>query len=151
MWSLREGRPPARDVRLPATKEYFFAWRNVFRIGVALSAGAIFLVLAGWPASVAALVVTALLCALSTTVPSPSKLAIGAMVAFPIAAASAGIVQFYVLTELQDFVRLAVAMAPVLIFGCLLSVRPQIAGIGFIMNIEFLVLLAPSNPQLTTL
>lgn len=97
--------------------------------------------------SVAALTITALLCALSTTVPSPSKLAIGAMVAFPIAAASAGFVQFYVLTESQDFVLLAIAMAPILIFGCLLSVRPQIAGIGFIMNIEFLVLLAPSNPQ----
>lgn len=146
-WSLREGRPPARDVRLPATKEFFFAWRNAFRVCIALSAGAIFLVLAGWPASVTALTVTALLCALSTTVPSPSKLAIGAMVAFPLAAASAGFVQFYVLTESQDFIRLAVAMAPLLIFGCLLSVRPQIAGIGFIMNIEFLVLLAPSNPQ----
>ena len=147
MWSLREGLPPVREVRLPATKEFSFAWRNAFRIAVALSAGAIFLVLAGWPASVAALTVTALLCALSTTVPSPSKLAIGAMVAFPIAAASAGFVQFYVLTDSQDFVRLAIAMAPILIFGCLLSVRPQIAGIGFIMNIQFLVLLGPSNPQ----
>jgi uncharacterized membrane protein YccC len=147
MWSLREGRPPARDVRLPDAKEFFFAHRNAFRIGVALSAGAIFLVLAGWPASVAALTTIALLCALSTTVPSPSKLAIGAMVAFPLAATSAGVVQFYVLTESQDFVLLAIAMAPILIFGCLLSVRPQIAGIGFIMNIEFLVLLAPSNPQ----
>jgi uncharacterized membrane protein YccC len=147
MWSLREGRPPTRDVWLPVTREFSFAWRNAFRIGVALSAGAIFLVLAGWPASAVALTVTALLCALSTTVPSPSKLAIGAMVAFPTAAASAGFVQFYVLTESQDFVLLAIAMAPLLIFGCLLSARPQIAGIGFIMNIEFLVLLAPSNPQ----
>jgi uncharacterized membrane protein YccC len=147
MWSLREGQPPARDVRLPDTKEFFFALRNAFRIGVALSAGAIFLVLAGWPASVAALVVTAILCALSSTVPSPSKFAIAAIVAFPLAATSAGIVQFYVLTESQDFVRLAVAIAPVLIFGCLLSVRPQIAGIGAIMNVQFLVLLAPSNPQ----
>jgi uncharacterized membrane protein YccC len=56
-------------------------------------------------------------------------------------------VRFYVLTESQDFVRLAFAIAPVLIFGCLLSVRPAIAGIGLIMNIIFLVLLAPSNPQ----
>ncbi|MEK1925157.1 MAG: FUSC family protein [Rhizobium giardinii] len=147
MGSLREGRPPARDVRLPHTREFSFAWRNAFRVAVALSAGALFLVLAGWPASVAALTVTALLSALSTTVPSPSKLAIGAMVAFPLAATSAGVVQFYVLTESQDFVRLAVAMAPILICGCLLSVRPQIAGIGTIMNVQFLVLLAPSNPQ----
>jgi uncharacterized membrane protein YccC len=147
MLSLREGRPPTRDVRLPATKEFSFAWRNTVRIGVALSAGAIFLVLAAWPASAAALTVTALLCALSTTMPSPSKLALGAILAFPLAATSAGFVQFYVLTESQDFFRLAIAMAPILIFGWLLSARPQIAGIGFIMNIQFLVLLAPSNPQ----
>ena len=57
------------------------------------------------------------------------------------------VVRFYVLTESQDFVRLAVAIAPVLISGCLLSVRPAIAGIGLIMNVIFLVLLAPSNPQ----
>jgi uncharacterized membrane protein YccC len=147
MSSLREGRPPARDVRLRDTKAFFFAGRNAFRVGVALSACAIFLVLAGWPASVTALTTTAILCALSTTAQIPSKLAIGAIVAFPIAAASAGFVQFYILTESQDFVRLAIAMAPILIFGCLLSVRPQIAGIGTIMNVLFLVLLAPSNPQ----
>jgi uncharacterized membrane protein YccC len=69
------------------------------------------------------------------------------MVSFVLASVSAGIVRFYVLTESQDFVRLAVAIAPVLIVGCLLSVRPAIAGIGLIMNIIFLVLLAPSNPQ----
>ncbi|UXN58621.1 FUSC family protein [Phyllobacterium zundukense] len=148
MSSLREGRPPARDVRLSDTKAFFFAGRNAFRVGVALSACAIFLVLAGWPASVAALTTTAILCGLSTTAQSPSKLAVGAIVAFPIAAASAGFVQFYILTESQDFVRLAIAMAPILIFGCLLSVRPQIAGIGTIINVLFLVLLAPSNPQL---
>jgi len=79
--------------------------------------------------------------------PSPAKFAVAAMVSFVLASVSAGIARFYVLTESQDFVRLAVATAPVLIFGCLLSVRPAIAGIGLIMNIIFLVLLAPSNPQ----
>jgi len=69
------------------------------------------------------------------------------MAAFALASVSAGVVRFYVLTESQDFVRLAVAIAPFLIFGCLLSVRPAIAGLGVIMNVIFLVLLAPSNPQ----
>src|SRR5260370_21601246 len=78
---------------------------------------------------------------------SPAKFAVAAMVSFVLASVSAGIVRFYVLTESQDFVRLAVAIAPVLIFGCLLSVRPAIAGIGLTMNNIFLVLLAPSNPQ----
>jgi hypothetical protein len=47
------------------------------------------------------------------------------MVSFALASVSADIVRFYVLTESQDFVRLAIAIAPVMIFGCLLSVRPR--------------------------
>src|SRR5882672_10260538 len=145
--SLREGLEPARDVRLPQRGEFVVALGNAARIGIALLAGATFLVFAGWPASVAALTITAILCGLSVTMPSPAKFAIAALVSFVLASVSAGIVRFYVLTESQDFVRLAVAIAPVLIFGCLLSVRPAIAGIGAIMNVIFLVLLAPSNPQ----
>jgi uncharacterized membrane protein YccC len=145
--SLREGLEPARNVRLPHRGEFAVALGNATRIGIALLAGAAFLMFAGWPASVAALTITAILCGLSVTMPSPSKFAIAAMVSFVLASVSAGIVRFYVLTESQDFVRLAVAIAPVLIFGGLLSVRPAIAGIGLITNIIFLVLLAPSNPQ----
>jgi uncharacterized membrane protein YccC len=145
--SLREGLEPARDVRLPHRGEFAVALGNAARIGIALLAGATFLVFAGWPASVAALTIIAILCGLSVTMPSPAKFAVAAMVSFVLASVSAGIMRFYVLTESQDFVRLAVAIAPVLIFGCLLSVRPAIAGIGLIMNIIFLVLLAPSNPQ----
>jgi uncharacterized membrane protein YccC len=78
--SLREGSAPARDVRLPHRKEFFFALQNAIRIGIALSAGAFFLVLAGWPASALALMITANVCALSTTMPDPSKAVVAAMV-----------------------------------------------------------------------
>jgi uncharacterized membrane protein YccC len=145
--SLRQGLEPARDIRLPQHGEFVVALGNAARIGIALLAGTAFLVFAGWPASVAALTITTILCALSTTMPSPAKFAVAAMVSFVLASVSAGIVRFYVLTESQEFVRLAIAIAPVLIFGSLLSVRPAIAGIGLIMNVIFLVLLAPSNPQ----
>jgi uncharacterized membrane protein YccC len=145
--SLREGSAPARDVRLPHRKEFFFALQNAIRIGVALSAGALFLVLAGWPASALALMITANVCALSTIMPDPSKAVVAAMVSFALAAPSAGIVHFYLLTDSQDFVRLAIAIAPMMFFGCLLSVNPKIAGIGVTMNNIFLFLFAPSNPQ----
>jgi uncharacterized membrane protein YccC len=145
--SLRHGLEPTRDVRLPQRGEFAVALGNSARIGIALLAGMIFLIFAGWPASVDALTVTAILCALSTMMPNPGKFAVAAMVSFVLASMSAGIVRFYVLTESQDFVRLVVGVAPVLIFGCLFSVRPAIAGVGFIMNIIFLVLLGPSNPQ----
>lgn len=145
--SLREGSEPARDVRLPHRKEFFFALQNAIRIGIALSAGALFLVLAGWPASALALTITAIVCALSTTMPDPSKVAAVAMASFALAALSADIVHFYLLTDSQDFIRLAIAIAPMMIFGCLFSVNPKIAGIGLMMNVIFLFLLAPSNPQ----
>src|SRR5712691_7736241 len=145
--SLREGSEPARDVRLPHRKEFFFALQNAIRIGIAVSAGALFLVLAGWPASALALMITANMCALSTTMPDPSKAVVAAMGSFALAAVSADIVHFYFLTDSQDFIRLAIAIAPTMIFGCLLSVNPKIAGIGVMINTIFLFLLAPSNPQ----
>lgn len=145
--SLREGSEPARDVRLPHRKEVVFALQNAIRIGIALSAGTLFLVLAGWPASALALMITANVCALSSTMPDPSKAVVAAMVSVALAAVSADIVHFYLLTDSQDFVRLAIAIAPVLIIGCLFSVKPKIAGIGTTMNVIFLFLLAPSNPQ----
>ena len=145
--SLREGLEPMRDVRLHRRGEFVVGLGNATRIGIALVAGTTFLVFAGWPASVAALTITAILCALSTTMPSPARFAVAAMVSFALASVSAGIIRFYVLTESQGFIRLAVAIAPVLICGCSLSARPAIAGIGLIMNVIFLVLLAPSNPQ----
>src|SRR5437667_9690848 len=145
--SLREGSAPARDVRLPHRKEFFFALQNAIRIGIALSAGAFFLVLAGWPASALALMITANVCALSTTMPDPSKAVVAAMASFVLAAVSADIIHFYFLTDSQDFIRLAIAIAPMLIFGCLLSVSPKLAGVGVTMNNIFLFLLAPSNPQ----
>jgi uncharacterized membrane protein YccC len=134
-------------VRLPHRKEFFFALQNAIRIGIAVSAGAFFLVFAGWPASSLALMITANVCALSTTMPDPSKAAVAAMVSFAFAAVSADIVHFYLLTDSQDFLRLAIAIAPVMIFGCLFSVNPKIAGVGTTMNVIFLFLLAPSNPQ----
>jgi uncharacterized membrane protein YccC len=94
-----------------------------------------------------ALTITAIVCALSTTMPDPSKVVVAAMVSFAFAAASADIVHFYFLTDSQDFIGLAIAIAPTMIFGCLLSVNPKIAGIGVTMNIIFVFLLAPSNPQ----
>jgi uncharacterized membrane protein YccC len=145
--SVREGSEPARDVRWPHRKEFFFALQNAIRIGIAVSAGALFLVLAGWPASALALTITANVCALSTTMPDPSKAVLAAMASFVIAAVSADIVHFYFLTDSQDFIRLAIAIAPTIIFGCLLSVNPKIAGIGVMINTIFFFLLAPSNPQ----
>jgi uncharacterized membrane protein YccC len=147
LMSLREGSEPTRDVRLPHRKEFFFALQNAIRVGIAVSAGAFLLVLAGWPASALGLTIAAIVCALSTTMPDPSKAMLAAIGSFVLAGVSADIVHFYFLTDSQDFIRLAIAIAPTMIFGCVLSVSPKIAGIGVMINTIFLFLFAPSNPQ----
>src|ERR1700690_237544 len=95
--SVREGGEPARDVRLPHRKEFFFALQNAIRVGIAVSAGALFLVLARWSGAALALTIPANVCALSTTMPDPSKAVLSAIASFAFAAVSADIVHFYFL------------------------------------------------------
>src|SRR5437667_7980262 len=54
--SLREGSAPARNVRLPHRKDFFFALQNAIRSRIARSAGAVFLRIRGWRVAVWAVV-----------------------------------------------------------------------------------------------
>jgi uncharacterized membrane protein YccC len=64
-----------------------------------------------------------------------------------LAATFAGIARFALLNGVQGFPMLAMVMAPVIFFGCFLSLKPKTFGIGFIVIVFFPVLLGPSNPQ----
>ncbi len=65
----------------------------------------------------------------------------------PLAAICAGIVEFILLDGGQGFPLLAIAMAPVIVTACLLSLRPATASLGFILLVFFPVVLSPANPQ----
>ncbi|WP_209436956.1 FUSC family protein [Methylobacterium variabile] len=145
--ALETGRAPLRDMRLPVHRDFPDALRNAARVVITVAISAAIFVLSGWPATSAALLQVSAFAALASINPNPVGFATGALWGMPLAAACAGIVEFIVLDGGQGFPLLAIAMAPVVVTACLLSLRPGTASLGFILLVFFPVVLAPANPQ----
>ncbi|TNC10785.1 FUSC family protein [Methylobacterium terricola] len=145
--ALETGREPVRDMRLPVHRDFPDAMRNAARVVITIAISAALFVLSGWPATSAALLQVSAFAALASVNPNPVGFATGALWGMPLAAACAGIVEFIVLDGGQGFPLLAIAMAPVIVVACLLSLRPATASLGFILLVFFPVVLAPANPQ----
>lgn len=145
--ALETGRAPLRDMRLPVHRDFPDALRNAARVVITIAISAALFVLSGWPATSAALLQVSAFAALASINPNPVAFATGALWGMPLAAACAGIVEFLILDGGQGFPLLAIAMAPVIVTACLLSLRPKTASLGFILLVFFPVVLAPTNPQ----
>ncbi|MGX7708682.1 FUSC family protein [Methylobacterium sp. Gmos1] len=145
--ALETGRAPMRDMRLPVHRDFPDALRNAARVVITIAISAALFILSGWPATSAALLQVSAFAALASINPNPIGFATGALWGMPLAAACAGVVEFIILDGGQGFPLLAIAMAPVIIVACLLSLRPATASLGFILLVFFPVVLAPTNPQ----
>lgn len=145
--ALADGHRPLRDVALPTHRDFQVALRAALRVVIAFGLTAGVFVLAGLPQSSFALVQVAATCSLSSVTPDPRKFALGVLIGMPFAALCAGITLFVVLNGDQGFPLLAIAMAPVIVLGCLVSLNPSTFTIGFITIVFYPVLMAPENPQ----
>ncbi|GJD60011.1 FUSC family protein [Methylobacterium frigidaeris] len=145
--ALETGREPMRDMRLPVHRDFPDALRNAARVVITIAISAGLFVLSGWPATSSALLQVSAFAALASINPNPIGFATGALWGMPLAAACAGVVEFILLDGGQGFPLLAIAMAPVIVVACLLSLRPATASLGFILLVFFPVVLAPANPQ----
>ena len=145
--ALGDGHKPLRDIALPTHRDVQVAVRGALRVMIAFGLTAGFFVLAGLPQSSFALVQVAATCALSSVTPDPRKFAQGVLIGMPLAALCAGFTLFVMLNGAQGFPLLAIAMAPVIALGCLLSLNPPTFTIGFITIVFFPALMAPENPQ----
>ncbi|MBD8908204.1 fusaric acid resistance protein [Methylorubrum zatmanii] len=145
--ALGDGHKPLRDIALPTHRDFQVAVRGALRVMIAFGLTAGFFVLAGLPQSSFALVQVAATCALSSVTPDPRKFAQGVLIGMPLAALCAGFTLFVMLNGAQGFPLLAIAMAPVIALGCLLSLNPPTFTVGFITIVFFPALMAPENPQ----
>ncbi|TGD99052.1 FUSC family protein [Methylobacterium nonmethylotrophicum] len=145
--ALETGRAPLRDMLLPVHRDFPDALRNAARVVITIAVSATLFVLSGWPATSSALLQVSAFAALASINPNPVGFATGALWGMPLAVACAGLVEFVVLDGGQGFPLLAIAMAPVIVTACLLSLRPATASLGFILLVFFPVVLAPANPQ----
>ncbi|MCF4127407.1 FUSC family protein [Methylobacterium sp. SyP6R] len=145
--ALETGCEPLRDMRLPVHRDFPDALRNAARVVITVAISAALFVLSGWPATSAALLQVSAFAALASINPNPVAFATGALWGMPLAAICAGLVEFILLDGGQGFPLLAIAMAPVIVTACLLSLRPATASLGFILLVFFPVVLSPANPQ----
>ncbi len=145
--AVADGHRPLRDATLPTHRDFPVALRGALRVAIGFAITAAAFVALGLPQASFALVQVAATAALSSTTPDPKKFANGVVIGMTLAATFAGIARFVFLDGVQGFPMLAIVMAPVIFFGCFLSLNPKTFGIGFIVIVFFPVLLGPSNPQ----
>lgn len=145
--AVADGHEPLRDAKLPTHRDFPVALRGALRVALGFAATAAAFVALGLPQASFALVQVAATAALSSVAPDPKKFANGVVIGMILAATFAGLARFAFLNGVQGFPMLAMAMAPVIFFGCFLSLNPKTFGIGFILIVFFPVLLGPSNPQ----
>jgi hypothetical protein len=145
---LHAGTRPPQAWRTPLYRSHPIAAAAGIRAVAWLLLPAAFFVLAGWPATAVSLSLVAVVIALGATTPDPKGFAVLALIATPIASASAGTIEFLVLDGANEFALLALALAPFMIGAAVLMTRPNrlVAGLGRINLIFILVIFGPSNP-----
>jgi len=147
--ALRSGTPPRLGWRTPLYRSQWTAAAAGIRAALCVALASIFFVLAGWPSASSALLLVTIILGLGATSANPQVFTINALVAAPIAAVLAGILEFLILDGVTEFPLLALALAPFMI-GAAVAVRwphPIVAALGRLNLIFILDILSPSNPQ----
>ena len=139
--------PALRRVRLHRDPDRIAALLNAVRTMIAFGLASVFCVLGGVSGVGLLLVYVASLTTLLATQPNPSKAATGPMIALPIAAVLAGVVNFLVLPLASGFVPFALAVAPAAFIVGLIFRHKVTTQIGPTPMIFFALLLGPSNME----
>lgn len=147
--ALKSGIAPVRAWRTPI----YFCHRIAAEAGVRAAlwlamASAVF-VLAGWPSADASLSLVAVVIGLGATAPNPRGFTVMALIAVPMAAVLAGVLEFLILDGVTEFPLLALALAPFVVGAAVLTTRPNpaLSSLGRLNLIFILAIVAPSNPQ----
>src|SRR5262245_26692420 len=147
--ALRSGTPPRLGWRTHLYRSQRTAAAAGIRAALCVALASISFVLAGWSSASSALLLVTIILGLGATSANPQVFTINALVAAPIAAALAGILEFLILDGVTEFPLLALALAPFMI-GAAVAIRwthPIVAALGRLNLIFILDILSPSNPQ----
>jgi len=147
--ALRAGGRPRHGWRTPLYRSQRTAAAAGIRAALCVALASIFFVLAGWSSASSALLLVTIILGLGATSANPQVFTINALVAAPIAAVLAGILEFLILDGATEFPLLALALAPFMI-GAAVAIRwPHriVAALGRLNLIFILDIFSPSNPQ----
>jgi uncharacterized membrane protein YccC len=115
------------------------------RAMVAVGAMGAFWIATNWPSGGFAVIGAAVACALSSTSPNTSKVAVQMAVGTAMATVVGYIYTCFVYPNLEGFPLLCAALTPVLAFGAFLAMRPSTAGYGTAFGLLFCLLAGPGN------
>jgi len=147
--ALRAGEHPSREWRVPLYRSWRIAADSGVKAAISFALAAIFFVVTGWPTTELCLSLVAIVIGISAAGPDMRAFTTLALVATPIACLLAGILKYLVLDGVSEFQLLAIGLAPFIVGPALLMTlpNPKLAGIGRLVLVFMLAILAPANPQ----
>src|SRR5262252_4496373 len=147
--ALQAGRRPRHGWRTPLYRSHRTAAAAGIRAALCVALASIFFVLAGWPSADVAFSLVAVVIGLGATTPNPQGFTKVALIAAPITAVLAGILEFLILDGVTEFPLLALALAPFIIGAAVAKTWPHpiVSALGRFSLIFILVILSPRNPQ----
>jgi uncharacterized membrane protein YccC len=145
--ALNAGTRPRRAWCTPLYRSQPIAAAAGLRAAACLALPAVFFVLAGWPAAEVSLSLVAVVIGLGATTPNPNGFTAMALIATPVSAVLAGMLEFLILDGANEFALLALALAPFMIGTTVLISRPNplLSALGRLNLIFILAIFAPSN------
>ncbi len=115
------------------------------RCAVVMAIAGSFWIATDWPSGGLAVIGAALACALTSTAPNPSKMAVQMGVGAVFATMTGYLFTCYVYPNIDGFPLLCTMLAPVLAFGAFIATRKGTAGYGIGFSVFFCLLAGPDN------
>jgi uncharacterized membrane protein YccC len=126
------------------TNGYVVAFTFI-RSATVMSIAACFWIATGWPSGGLAVIGAALACALTSTAPDPTNMAVQMALGAALATLVGYAFTCYVYPNIDGFPLLCVMLAPVLALGAHLATRKRTAGLGVGFSVFFCLLAGPDN------
>jgi uncharacterized membrane protein YccC len=136
----------------PRTTSRYVSKTNTFVVALTFIRSAVVMAIAGWfwittdwPSGGLAVIGAALACALTSTAPNPSKMAVQMAVGAVLATMTGYLFTCYVYPNIDGFPLLCMMLAPVLALGAFIATRKLAAGYGIGFSVFFCLLAGPDN------
>jgi uncharacterized membrane protein YccC len=139
------GSHPRVTGRYVSKTNSFVVALTFIRSAVVMAIAGWFWITTDWPSGGLAVIGAALACALTSTAPNPSRMAVQMAVGTGFATLTGYLFTCYVYPNIDGFALLCMMLAPVLALGAFIATRKLAAGYGIGFSVFFCLLAGPDN------